>query len=385
MRNKEIKKMLNHESNIIVPDLKENLNMMLDDHYSPSTALPNSKKAKNPSLKLALALAIVLFVFIPLFKDYLSFPFLITSNTPSVSSDIPIFENTYLAIDINPSIELEVDEDKKVVSTRALNKEAMLLLYDCNFDNLNLEDVITEIVTLAIEIGYIDESLDSNALMITTINNDELIESEISELALTTISSYLEKNNLRKKVNVLTSNNSEVKNLAKELGVSVGKYQLISKACNTLESLTIDEAKTMSVRELNEIINHVKQEEIDDFRQSLASIFKDIEIEFLQSRDYQITKLNQIDDLRKEINKIKNEDDFNNFKVKINDLISAYNLEWEFNSIDVYNNKTINIIRSKLNMIYNQTNQDINELVLQYNRQKNEIKKEENNKNPFKF
>ena len=59
MRNKEIKKMLNHESNIIVPDLKENLNMMLDDHYSPSTALPNSKKAKNPSLKLALALAIV--------------------------------------------------------------------------------------------------------------------------------------------------------------------------------------------------------------------------------------------------------------------------------------------------------------------------------------
>ena len=36
--------------------------MMLDDHYSPSTALPNSKKAKNPSLKLALALAIVLFV-----------------------------------------------------------------------------------------------------------------------------------------------------------------------------------------------------------------------------------------------------------------------------------------------------------------------------------
>ena len=385
MRNKEIKKMLNHESNIIVPDLKENLNMMLDDHYSPSTALPNSKKAKNPSLKLALALAIVLFVFIPLFKDYLSFPFLITSNTPSVSSDIPIFENTYLAIDINPSIELEVDEDKKVVSTRALNKEAMLLLYDCNFDNLNLEDVITEIVTLAIEIGYIDESLDSNALMITTINNDELIESEISELALTTISSYLEKNNLRKKVNVLTSNNSEVKNLAKELGVSVGKYQLISKACNTLESLTIEEAKTMSVRELNEIINHVKQEEIDDFRQSLASIFKDIEIEFLQSRDFQITKLNQIDDLRKEINKIKNEDDFNNFKVKINDLISAYNLEWEFNSIDVYNNKTINIIRSKLNMIYNQTNQDINELVLQYNRQKNEIKKEENNKNPFKF
>lgn len=385
MRNKEIKKMLNHESNIIVPDLKENLNMMLDEHYSPSTALPNSKKAKNSSLKLALALSIVLFVFIPLFKDYLSFPFLITSNTPSVSSDIPIFENTYLAIDINPSIELEVDEDKKVVSTRALNKEAMLLLYDCNFDNLNLEDVITEIVTLAIEIGYIDESLDSNALMITTINNDELIESEISELALTTISSYLEKNNLRKKVNVLTSNNSEVKNLAKELGVSVGKYQLISKACNTLESLTIDEAKTMSVRELNEIINHVKQEEIDDFRQSLASIFKDIEIEFLQSRDYQITKLNQIDDLRKEINKIKNENDFNNFKVKINDLISAYNLEWEFNSIDVYNNKTINSIRSKLNMIYNQTNQDINELVLQYNRQKNEIKKEENNKNPFKF
>lgn len=385
MRNNEIKKMLNHESNIIVPDLKENLNMMLDDHYSPSTALPNSKKAKNPSLKLALALAIVLFVFIPLFKDYLSFPLLITSNTPSVSSYIPIFENTYLAIDINPSIELEVDEDKKVVSTRALNKEAMLLLYDCNFDNLNLEDVITEIVTLAIEIGYIDESLDSNALMITTINNDELIESEISELALTTISSYLEKNNLRKKVNVLTSNNSEVKNLAKELGVSVGKYQLISKACNTLESLTIDEAKTMSVRELNEIINHVKQEEIDDFRESLASIFKDIEIEFLQSRDYQITKLNQIDDLRKEINKIKNEDDFNNFKVKINDLISAYNLEWEFNSIDVYNNKTINSIRSKLNMIYNQTNQDINELVLQYNRQKNEIKKEENNKNPFKF
>ena len=110
--------------------------------------------------------------------------------------------------------------------------------------------------------------------MITTINNDELIESEISELALTTISSYLEKNNLRNKVNVLTSNNAEVKNLAKELGVSVGKYQLISKACNTLESLTIEEAKTMSVRELNEIINHVKQEEIDDFRQSLASILK---------------------------------------------------------------------------------------------------------------
>ena len=51
----------------------------------------------------------------------------------------------------------------------------------------------------------------------------------------------------------------------------------------------------------------------------------------------------------------------------------------------MYNNKTINIIRSKLNIIFNQTIQDINELVRQYNRQKNEIKKEENNRIPLSF
>ncbi len=77
---------------------------------------------------------------------------------------------SYVSIDINPSIELTVDAENKVVSVYAANEDANVLLYEeTGIVGANIEGAIAKITELAIELGYIDET---NKVVGTTISSE---------------------------------------------------------------------------------------------------------------------------------------------------------------------------------------------------------------------
>lgn len=66
-------------------------------------------------------------------------------------------EASRVTIDVNPSFELIVDEEKKVVSVTALNDDASVLLYGELIVGKDIEDATEIIMNLTIDAGYLDD------------------------------------------------------------------------------------------------------------------------------------------------------------------------------------------------------------------------------------
>ncbi len=77
---------------------------------------------------------------------------------------------SFVSLDINPSIELTLDNNNKVLSVRGTNEDGQVLLYgETDFVGKDVESVIQEITDLAIEHGYISED---NKVINTTVSAD---------------------------------------------------------------------------------------------------------------------------------------------------------------------------------------------------------------------
>lgn len=66
---------------------------------------------------------------------------------------------SFVQIDINPSIELTVSEDGKVVSVYGANDDGKILLYeeDANLIGKNYEEAVKYVTDIAVELGYLTE------------------------------------------------------------------------------------------------------------------------------------------------------------------------------------------------------------------------------------
>ncbi len=65
---------------------------------------------------------------------------------------------SYVSLDINPSIELTVDEDNKVLSVYAANEDGQVLLYgEESVIGMDVEKAVGKITDLAVELGYLNE------------------------------------------------------------------------------------------------------------------------------------------------------------------------------------------------------------------------------------
>lgn len=67
-------------------------------------------------------------------------------------------ELAYVSLDINPSIELIVDKDNKVVSVRGENEDGQVLLYgETGIEGEKIDAAVDKITDLAVKYGYLDE------------------------------------------------------------------------------------------------------------------------------------------------------------------------------------------------------------------------------------
>ena len=83
--------------------------------------------------------------------------------------------SSFVSIDINPSIELTLDQNDKVLSVRGTNEDGQVLLYgETGLVGLDIEDAISKITDLAVELGYISEDNKVVDTSVTSkVQNDE--------------------------------------------------------------------------------------------------------------------------------------------------------------------------------------------------------------------
>lgn len=79
---------------------------------------------------------------------------------------------SYVAVDINPSVEFLVDKDGKVVTVIPENEDAQILLAGEELEGLTFEAAIDKVGTLAVKCGYLKN--DNNQVTITVSGSVEL-------------------------------------------------------------------------------------------------------------------------------------------------------------------------------------------------------------------
>ncbi len=84
---------------------------------------------------------------------------------------------SYVSLDINPSIELTLDKDDKVLSVYGANEDAQVLLYqESGIIGADVETAVEKITSLAVELGYLDESNTVVETSVTSSKSDILSE-----------------------------------------------------------------------------------------------------------------------------------------------------------------------------------------------------------------
>src|SRR5690554_3024953 len=153
-----------------------------------------------------------------------------------------------LTVDINPSIEITTNRLDKVISVEPLNKDAEDLLDNFTLKDKDLDSVVNDLVDLMILTGHISGGND-NLVMISVDddNADSALLTKVNQL----IAAYLD--NKQVEATLLSQSipvNSENRELASENAISPGKLELIKKIMAREESLSLEQLKSISLREI---------------------------------------------------------------------------------------------------------------------------------------
>lgn len=170
---------------------------------------------------------------------------------------------SYVSMDINPSVELVLDENDNVISYSCENEDALLMLYGENIIGLNIEKASEKIINLAIEFGYLTE--DNCGVQVNVASDKSKVETNILDKIGVVVEKAegkltFEVNYNREGSFVLNYELAKLKEKhpdeAAYQNLTAGKLEVINSALACDWTLTMDEAVTMSTSELLAIVNN---------------------------------------------------------------------------------------------------------------------------------
>lgn len=215
---------------------------------------PKKQKEIKPIFKISFALfACVLFV-LGLFLGNLDMPKKVMAKEVSV----------YL--DVNPSIEIQIDENRNVIDCIAGNEDGQIILSHLILDGVNMDTALYAIVGAMYSNGYLNS--DANSILVSV---DEY--ENTNSIVLADISQQIEnifKENEYMKCSIIAQKfetSEHLKEKAKEYEISVGKMHLIEKIISNNElysSVEVDELANMSIHELDLIYQSMVTERKED-------------------------------------------------------------------------------------------------------------------------
>ena len=131
-----------------------------------------------------------------------------------------------VGLDVNPSIELSVDKDGKVVKATAVNEEGEQILQEMDIKENDVSDACNIIVDKLVDRGYLTTK--SNAVLVSVRSKDAASGRALEEELSGSINTHLSGGSLEPAiVGQYVEETEDLDNFAGENGISVGKANLI--------------------------------------------------------------------------------------------------------------------------------------------------------------
>ena len=148
------------------------------------------------------------------------------------------FNLSYAAIvqvDVNPSIQMVINEDKEVLSINGLNDEGKMIVYEEGLVGKTLDEALEQIIKIEIELGYLVktdqdvEELNDNVITITISANTEEITTQIENFSQICLDKVLKETGIEAAVQMVKGyTKEELSNLAKKLDPTLTEEEINS-------------------------------------------------------------------------------------------------------------------------------------------------------------
>ena len=133
-----------------------------------------------------------------------------------------------VGLDVNPSIELSVDDHERVLSAEALNDDASAVLDGLKLEGTDLNTACHAVVGSMLVKGYL--RTDSNSILVSIRALDEQAGKELEQRLSKNLNSYLENSEVAVAIlGQYVKDDEELASFADEQGISLGKAWLIRK------------------------------------------------------------------------------------------------------------------------------------------------------------
>lgn len=162
-----------------------------------------------------------------------------------------------VSLDVNPSIELKVNQKEKVLSCIPLNQEAEAVLSGmgggADLKGAKLEVAVNAVVGALVSSGYLDSL--SSAIMISVEDQDQDRAARLRQELTGTVDSILQSQSSGAAVLSQTVDASaDLDQQAREYHISTGKANLVNQVIAQNDSLSFDALAKLTVEELSDLI-----------------------------------------------------------------------------------------------------------------------------------
>ncbi len=207
--------------------------------------------------------------------------------------------SAYVALDINPSLELSIDKDREVLQAIPLNEDAETLLRNLKLKGKPIETAVNEVAVEAAKLGYVKPE---GEILITASDagESELDLKTLEQAMMKTVLASLQERGITSKVSGVLVTQKE-REEAKSLGLTPGKYAVYVQAQASSIDIKLEDLKEQSV-------SHIARKHGEDVNEIVAAMKGDKQLEDLlhEITEKQSSLLSNRKDDEREKNNSKN-------------------------------------------------------------------------------
>ena len=157
--------------------------------------------------------------------------------------------DTAVSIDVNPSIELEVNRQEKVLRATPLNDDAQTILDGMKLEGVNLKTAVNAVIGSMVQNGYFTDEI--NSILLSVDNDDEAKRVALKEELTQGVNESLQQLSVNGTVFAQSLNSSaELKALAEQYGISEGKAYWVQMLTAADSTLSADVLAKLSINDL---------------------------------------------------------------------------------------------------------------------------------------
>ncbi len=236
MANKDIERKIQNAFSKSVPDVLDSVLQQCSEQKGTVIEMTEKKKKKGLIYKIAAIAA----AFVILLGGTAAVLTTIGSNSVE----------TKVFFDVNPSVEILLNRDERVLGVNGLNSDGETIIGDMDFKGTDLDVSVNALIGSMLKNGYLSDI--ANSILISVDNGDPQKAADLQQKLVDNINAIIGGASIDGAILSQTlSHDKNIADLAEQYGITYSKAQLISDILAENSLLTFKDLAGISINELN--------------------------------------------------------------------------------------------------------------------------------------